>query len=243
MIGTPTIRSYPRVPRRLAIIPARGGSKGLPGKNLAVVAGESLTARAVRCALESALFDSVLVSTDDPAIADEGRRAGAIVPFLRPPELAGDRATVTDAIRHVLATLSSQSEGAFDLVALLEPTSPMRTPQIVASVVEAAESADFDAALSLSPVPVKFHPFKQLFGGADGAVSFAVAGAKDVANRQELGVSYIRNGLCYAVHTAALDDGFGILGSRCRAVLVAGAVVNIDEAADLAEARRLLEPA
>jgi CMP-N,N'-diacetyllegionaminic acid synthase len=233
---------YPSSPRRLAIVPARGGSKGVPGKNLAIVGGESLTARAVRCARESGLFDRIVVSTDDAAVAEEGRRAGADVPGLRPPALAGDNAAVIDAVRHLLATLSESGEQGFDLVALLEPTSPMRTAAIVAEVVRAAEAPGVDAALTLSPVPVRYHPFKQFLLTGDGTVSFAAEGGRAVANRQELGRSWIRNGLCYAVRTTSLDRGFGILGERARGVLHEGPVVNIDDPEDLAEARRLLGP-
>ena len=92
--------------RRLAIVPARGGSKGLPGKNLAVVGGKTLIARAVETAIASGLFDYVLVSTDDPAIAAEGRRAGAATPFLRPAPLAGDRAAIVDAVKDALTRLA-----------------------------------------------------------------------------------------------------------------------------------------
>ncbi len=228
--------------RRLAIVPARGGSKGLPGKNLAVVAGETLVARAVRCARESGMFDLVIMSTDDAAIAAEGRRAGAEVPFLRPAELAADRAAVVDAIRHALAALEERGVPAFDTVALIEPTSPLRTPEIVRAVVLAAEAEGADAALSVSPVPLRFHPHKQFDLGEDGLVRFCVEAGRSVVNRQELRPTWIRNGMCYAVRTAALAAGYGILGSAARGVPVEGPYVSIDDADDLAEARRVLEP-
>lgn len=232
--------AYPDRPRRIAIIPARGGSKGLPGKNLAEIAGESLLSRAVRCARATGLFNRILVSTDDPRIAEEGRRAGAAVPFLRPAELAGDAAAVVDAVRDALRRLREDHSEAFDLVALLEPTSPLRTPDIVRAVVLAAEGPGSDAALSVSPVPTRFHVLKQFVIPADGLAQFAVEKAREIVNRQELGPTFIRNGMAYAVRTPALDVGFGMLGGAARAVIIDGPYANIDDPADLVEARRLV---
>jgi CMP-N-acetylneuraminic acid synthetase len=223
--------------KRLAIVPARGGSKGLPGKNLAVVAGESLLARAVRCAREAGIFDAVLVSTDDPAIAAEGRRSGAQVTFLRSPALASDQAAVIDAVREALGKLPAH----FDTVALLEPTSPLRTPEIVRQTVAAAEEDGADAALTLSPAPTRYHPLKHFRIQPDGQVRHAVEQGAKVVNRQELDRTFLRNGMCYAVRVSAIEAGHNMLGSALRAVVVEGPAVNIDDQADLDEARRVLE--
>jgi CMP-N-acetylneuraminic acid synthetase len=153
--------------------------------------------------------------------------------------LAGDKAAVVDAVRDALRRLAA--DGArFDLVALIEPTSPCRTAEIVRAVVAAAECEGADAALSVSPVPTHFHALKQFVLGADGAVGFAAAGAEKIVNRQELRPTFIRNGMAYAVRVAALDAGHGILGSRAHAVVVDGAFANIDAPEDLAAARRLI---
>jgi CMP-N-acetylneuraminic acid synthetase len=223
--------------KRLAIIPARGGSKGLPGKNLAVVAGETLLARAVRCAREAAIFDTILVSTDDETIATEGRKAGAQVPFLRSSQLASDGAAVIDAVREVLTRLDTR----FDTIALLEPTSPLRTPKIVRQTVAAAEGEGADAALTVSAAPARYHPLKHFRIAPDGTVRHAVGEGAKVVNRQELDQTFLRNGMCYAVRRVALDAGLNMLGSALRAVVVEGPVVNIDDAEDLEQARHLLE--
>lgn len=227
--------------RRIAIIPARGGSKGVPGKNLAIVGGLSLLARAVACARESGLFDYVLVSTDDPTIAEAGRRAGASVPFLRPDALAGDKAAVIDAIRDALDRLQAAGEPAFDLVVLLEPTSPLRTPEILRRTIEAAESEGADAAVTVSAVPLRFHPLKQFHLDEGGFARHAHPQGASVTNRQELQPSFVRNGLCYAVRRSTLAAGGGILGTAPRAVVVEGPIVNIDDMDDLALARDLIE--
>ena len=227
--------------RRIALIPARGNSKGLPGKNLALISGETLVARAVRCGREAGIFDTIVATTDSEEIAAEARAAGAEVPFLRPPGLAEDQSAVIDAVRHALDTLAAAGIGRFDTVALLEPTSPLRTPAIVRRTVEAAESEDADAALTVSPAPRRFHPLKQLAVGPDRVARAAVAAGAHIVNRQELETTYVRNGMCYAARTAVLATSFNMLGSRAKAVITEGPVVNIDDADDLAMARAILE--
>jgi len=229
--------------RRIAIIPARGGSKGLAGKNLALVGGKTLVARAVEAAVASGLFAYVLVSTDDPAIAAEGRRAGGATPFLRSAALASDRAAVADAVRDALARLGAAGEAPFELVALLEPTSPMRNPEILRQTVAAAETEGADAAFTVSPVPTRFHAMKQFHIGKASFAHYVHPEGGKIVNRQELEPSFVRNGLCYAVRTSALAAGLGILGRAPRAVVVEGPIVNIDDAEDLALARRLIEGA
>lgn len=229
-------------PRRLALIPARGGSIGLPGKNLASVGGASLTARVVRCAIETGLFDYILLSTDDALIADEGRRHGAQVPWLRSPELASDTAAVLDTVRDSLCRLQEAGLPSFDVVVLLEPTSPLRTVEIVKRTVAAAESDGVDAALSVSAVPVHYHPRKQFKLDTEGFATLFETGRGPVVNRQELDRTFIRNGMCYVTRTTALAAGAGIFGTRLRTVLVSGPVVNIDAPEDLALARQILEP-
>jgi len=227
---------------RLALIPARGGSKGLPGKNLAVVGGSTLLARAIRCAHASGIFSAVVVSTDDPTIAQEGIRAGAAAPFLRPKDLARDDSPVLATIKHALAELErAAGTTRFDLVALLEPTSPLRTGEIVKSVVAAAEQPGADAALSVSPVPTRYHALKQLIAdGSDGRVRHFHPEGDRIVTRQQLSTTYIRNGMCYAVRRSALDAGHGVLGSSARMVVVDSPVVNIDDPEDLELAKRLI---
>jgi len=228
---------------RLALIPARGGSKGLPGKNLALVGGMTLLARAIRCAQAAGLFEAVVVSTDDAAIAEEGIRAGAAAPFLRPKALAADDSPVLSAIKHALVELERPAGAPhFDLVALLEPTSPLRTVEVVKSVIAAAEQPGADAALSVSPVPTRYHALKQLIADtSDGRVHHFHPEGDRIVTRQQLSTTYIRNGMCYAVRRSALDAGYGVLGSSARMVIVNSPVVNIDDPEDLELAKRLIE--
>lgn len=111
--------------RTLALIPAKAASTRLPRKNMTVLEGETLVARSVRCALEAGVFDDVVVTTEDEEIAQEARRAGASVPFLRPEKLSIDPAGVADVTLHALDELE-QRGSVYDTVAILLPTAPFR---------------------------------------------------------------------------------------------------------------------
>lgn len=114
----------------LALIPARGGSKGLPRKNIRDLCGKPLIAYSIEAALAARRISRVVVSTDDPEIADVARACGAEVPFLRPPSLADDKASVGQATAHMLAGLREQGYEP-DALAMLYPTSPFRTPDLL----------------------------------------------------------------------------------------------------------------
>lgn len=120
------LRGTPDRGRCLALIPARGGSKGLPGKNIRPLLGRPLVAWTVEQALASERIDRVVVSTNDENIAAVARTAGADVPFLRPAELATDESPVIDAVLHALDRLSEEEGMGYEVLALLEPTSPLR---------------------------------------------------------------------------------------------------------------------
>jgi CMP-N-acetylneuraminic acid synthetase len=138
----------------LALIPARGGSKGLPRKNIMPMCGKPLIAWSVEKGLQSKYVDMVLVTTDSQEIADIARCAGAYVPFLRPPELATDDASTYDTIRHALNFLEDREGKTFDYVVLLEPTSPLREDDDVDRMLEqlVANSAEFDSIISVGEI-------------------------------------------------------------------------------------------
>ena len=125
------------LPRVLCVIPARGGSKGLPGKNLMEIDGESLVARAVRHARESHVCSTIVVTTDSAEIANEARRAGAEVPFLRAQELAGDLSTTEETLRDALIRTESALGVTFDICVFISPTDIFRRPEWIAQCVRA----------------------------------------------------------------------------------------------------------
>lgn len=138
----------------LAVIPARGGSKGLPGKNIRPMCGKPLIAWSIDTARSSVYLDLVLVTTDCPQIAEIAKRYGAHVPFLRPDDLATDHSSTYDAISHALEYLRSEEGQDFDYVVLMEPTSPLREDDDIDRMLERllAMGADFDSIISIGEV-------------------------------------------------------------------------------------------
>ena len=231
----------PRPQARLALIPARGGSKGIPRKNLARVGNSSLVERAVRTALEAACFDYVLVSTDDNEIADVARTSGALVPFLRSADASSDTASSRKVVAEVLEQFIDRGVEV-GVVCLLEPTSPMRTEDIVRRAVGMAETDPFDGCLTLSPIDPHFHPLKQITLNDDAMAEGYISSSTlvDPPRRQALIPTYIRNGLAYAVRTDSFREGSGVCGFRPFGMIVEKPVINIDTPQDLEQARKLL---
>ena len=219
----------------LALIPARGGSKGIPEKNLCRIGALTLTARAVRCARETGRFGRVAVSTDSNAIAAEARGEGAEV-IRRPAALASDTANVVDVIAHALDVLAGDGFTP-DVVVLLEPTSPLRTPAMVSETLDRLAGAD--AAFTVSPVPVRFHPRKQFWVDPDGSARRVAPDLAMPVRRQELTETFVQNGAVYAFRTAMFRAHGSIFGPAPQAVVVEAPLVNIDTPEDLDEARRL----
>ncbi|MGU5758131.1 acylneuraminate cytidylyltransferase family protein [Aeromonas caviae] len=132
----------------IAIIPARGGSKRLPNKNILPLAGKPLIVWTIEAALDSQLFDMVLVSTDSQAIADVSMSAGATVPFLRPAELASDTATTNDVISHMVEWVEEQ-HGPVANIALLQPTSPLRNADHLKEAMALYDEKQASAVISV----------------------------------------------------------------------------------------------
>ena len=143
--------------RVLGLIPARGGSKGVPGKNIKLLGGHPLLDYTARAALASRCLARVILSTDDEAIAAVGRSAGIEVPFLRPGELATDQAPTLPVIQHAVRYLEGQGD-SFDAICLLQPTNPFRRPEDIDACIDLLEARKADAVVSVLPVPAEFNP-------------------------------------------------------------------------------------
>jgi CMP-N-acetylneuraminic acid synthetase len=219
--------------RVLAVVPARGGSKGIPRKNLQQVAGYSLVAHAARVAQGLPWLDAAVLSTDDAAIAEEGKRFGLSVPFLRPAELANDTATGVAAWRHAWLASEAHFGGVFDCSVLLQPTSPLRRPEQVTRTLEEMLKGGHAAAATISRVPGHYVPEKLLRLGDTGVVSFVHAEGSRHSNRQSAQAYYTRNGLCYAAQRGTVVDRQEIVEHDCLGVLIDEFSPNIDDPIDL----------
>lgn len=221
----------------LVVVPARGGSKGLPGKNLLPVGGVSMTGRAVRVGLAALRASGgegrVLVDTDDAAIAEEGRRHGGEAPFLRPAELAGDAVPMADNVLHALSRLGD----AFDRVVLLQPTSPLRTADDVARGLALAT----DAAAAVAVV-AHAHVVEQTLRLADdGTVAWAFPDLGPDRPRQAFPRGFRPSGSVYVLSPALLAEArtFLPMGRLLGFEVPRDRAVDVDTADDLAEARAL----
>lgn len=138
----------------LAIIPARGGSKGLPGKNIRELCSKPLIGWSIEAGLNSLYIDEVIVTTDNEKIAEISIRYGASVPFLRPNDLASDTATTFDAIKHTIEYYENKLHKIYDYIVLLEPTSPLREKNDLDEMIQKIMTLedDFDAIVSIGEV-------------------------------------------------------------------------------------------
>ena len=217
----------------LAVIPARGGSKGIPRKNLAVIAGLSLIARAARLATCIPWIDRVVISTDDDAMAEEAEAHGAAAPFRRPAELAGDMARVEDAWRHAWLECERIDDCGYHLSLLLDPTSPMRVAEDLDRTIEALTKSGFQAAATVSPMPAHFTPHKSLTLGEGSQIGFFHPEGHRFKTRQLIPPLFHRNGVCYAARRKTLVEERRIVEEECVGVIVDRPIVNIDSKIDI----------
>jgi CMP-N,N'-diacetyllegionaminic acid synthase len=227
----------------LMLIPARGGSKGIPRKNLQKVDGVSLVGRAVLHARrfvrdESVANARIVVDTDDPEIAEEGRRWGAEVPFLRPAELAADTTTTLASTLHLLARLSADGWTTQHVI-LLQPTSPLRHASDIVECWRAYQRSSCASAVSVTSASKP--PQLAMHATDDGYLDWL--GAKPPANvrRQDLAPAVHVNGAVYIVSAQTLrqEQAFVVPGRSVGVAVSDTAAIDIDTPADLAVARRL----
>lgn len=230
-------------PRVLAIVPARGGSRGFPGKNLALLDGSPLIAWAVAAGLAARSVDRVIVTTDDASIRDAAIIAGADAPFERPASLAGDETPDLPVFLHALDWLRDNEGYEPDLVVQLRPTSPLRPPELVDDAVSVL-LADPESTAARSVTPSPQTPYKMWISAAGRLEPLlpAPAGVDEPFNapRQRLPRTWWQTGHVDVARVATLRAG-SITGRRIAPVEVgAEYAVDIDAPADLERAARLL---
>jgi CMP-N,N'-diacetyllegionaminic acid synthase len=225
----------------LAVIPARGGSKGIPRKNIRMLGGKPLLQYTVEAAFGAERVTRVILSTDDEEIAWVGRRLGVEAPFLRPPELARDDTPTLPVIQHAVRVL--ERDGAdFDAVCILQPTHPFRRAEDVDGCIELLESSGSDSVVTVLPVPAEHHPHWVYFEGAGGTLRLSTGGREPVARRQDLPAAWHREGSVYVVRRNVLMEGNSLYGDRLVGYPMSGRkLVNLDTWEDWRRAEALLK--
>lgn len=226
----------------LAVVPARGGSKGIPLKNLREIDGVPMVARVGLCAREVPELDRIVVSTDHEEIARVAESAGIAAPFRRPPDLAGDRIGDLEVLRHALLECERLDNTIYDIVVMLQPTSPLREPVHVSDTIRMLAAGDWDAVWTVSMSDSKAHPLKQLTI-ADEQLHLWDPDGADIIARQQLTPVYHRNGVAYAIQRDCLLEQETIFGACTGALVLDEHLISIDTEWDIEMVEYLLRRA
>jgi CMP-N,N'-diacetyllegionaminic acid synthase len=229
----------------LGVITARGGSKGLPGKNLKLLGGKPLIAFTVEAARESGAFDRVILSTDAPDIGAAARSLGSEVPFMRPSELARDETPHLPVLEHAVRWLDEHEQYRPDAVMILQPTSPFRSPQHIRESIALLDRSGADSVVSVSDVPPHFNPMRMLRVDDRGMASLFVGGQPvrfRINRRQDLPPAWTMNGAIYLFRTRVLFAREPSLYGESTAAYVMSHTdgISIDSIDDWTEAERTL---
>lgn len=213
----------------LALIPARGGSKGIKDKNIILLAGKSLIAYSIEAAKNSKYIDSIVATTDSEKIAEVAKKYGARVPFLRPPELAGDTSKTIDAVLHAIKTLKSMDED-YNTLVLLQPTQPLRTTDDIDRAIELYYENGENGLVSISPV--NDSPLLIRSIGADGKLVNLLS-LNSTCRRQDMPNYYKVNGCIYINKIDELDKNTSFNDNKVPFIMTKEHSVDIDEISDL----------
>lgn len=219
----------------LALIPARGGSKGIPGKNIKELAGKPLIAYTIEAARSCLCLDDVLVSTDSEEIAETARKFGAWVPFLRPEKLANDTAKTIDAVLYTLHRLAKEGK-EYEYVVLLQPTSPLRSGEDIEGAIKLAleTGEDVVAVSGVTDSPILMRTCDDR-----GRLTPLLSGSSTV-RRQDMQVYYRVNGSIYVNKVSSLTEETSLNDNPIGYVMPRERSVDIDESVDFAVAEFFL---
>jgi CMP-N,N'-diacetyllegionaminic acid synthase len=197
--------------RILAIIPARGGSKGVPEKNIKLLNGKPLLAYTSEIALQSKYLNEVIISSEDEKILAAAKSLGIKVPFVRPTELAQDNTPTIDVIIHALRWYESQNV-FFDAVCLLQATSPFRIVEFLDKAIKKFIENNSDSLVSVQKVPHEYNPHWTFELNETGNLKIATGETEIISRRQELPTAYYRDGSIYITKTDVILNQNSLYG-------------------------------
>jgi CMP-N-acetylneuraminic acid synthetase len=227
--------------RVLGLIPARGGSKGVPGKNIRLLGGKPLLQYTAEAALSAKLIARVILSTESEEIARVGSQCGLEVPFLRPASLAKDETPMLPVVQHAVQWIEDRGE-RFDAVCLLQPTNPMRRARDIDDCICLLEKTDADSVVTILPVPPEYNPHWVYFTDHSALLKLSTGEAQPITRRQDLPQAYHREGSVYVIRRDVLMNRHSLYGNRVAGHLINDElIVNIDGPRDWARAEALLK--
>lgn len=216
----------------LAVVPARGGSKGIRLKNLHPLLGIPLVAYVGAMVKEAGYFDKAIVSTDHFWIAEIAHLAELRVPFRRPESLSGDLIGDYEVLAHALTEMESLDRMQYDVVVMLQPTCPLRKVAHITNTIAKLIDEEWDAVWTVSRTDLKYHPLKQLMLDKDGAMGYYDPRGSKIIARQQLTPIYHRNGAAYAFTRECLLEQKTTKGARTGAVIIEDTMISIDTLSD-----------
>lgn len=226
--------------RILAVVPARGGSKGIPLKNLRRVGGRTLVGLVGTVVQQVTCIDRAIVSTDHNDIAEEAEANGISAPFRRPAELSGDRVGDVEVLQDALRKIEEIDNLVYEIVVMLQPTSPLRKAKHIKEAIRLLVDRGDDAVWSVTETDLKAHPLKQLVVDSEGRLGYYDPKGSQIIARQQLSPVYHRNGVVYAVTRNCLLEKGTLLAEKASALVIKEPVVNVDTEEDLIVAGRHL---
>lgn len=227
--------------KTLGIVPARGGSKGVPLKNIGLLCGKPLIQYTAESGLSARKLSRVILSTDDEEIAAAGRTCGLETPFMRPAALAQDDSPMIDVIQHAVSWLEAKGE-RFDAICLLQPTSPLRRASDIDACIELLESSGADAVVTTLPLPPQYNPHWIYVADEAGFLHLSTGEESPIARRQDLPPAFHRDGSVYVTRRDVLMDENSMYGKKLLGYMVDPETsVNIDSPADWLRAKQLLQ--
>lgn len=190
----------------LGIIPARGGSKGVPGKNYKVLGDIPLLAYSAMAAHRSDLLYKTILSSDDETIINVAKIYYLEIPFIRPKELATDTASSIEVVKHAVEYLEANGE-FYDAICLLQPTSPFREKGFIDKAIQKFIQSEADALISVLPVPHEFNPHWTFEPNEKGFLAIATGDKEIIKRRQDLPKAFFRDGSIYITKTEIIKNG------------------------------------
>ena len=224
----------------LAIIPARGGSKGIKHKNLKKIRNISLVSHAINFAKKNKEIDKIIVSTDSNKIALEAKKNKVDFPFFRPKKISGDKVSAYDVLIHTLIKSEEFFNKKYDYIVMLEPTSPLRTSKEFKDCLRKILKFNYDAIWTVSKIDSRYHPLKQLVI-SDQLMSLYNSRGKRIVFRQALKETYIRNGAIYIFSRKCLMKYKNIYGKKLGFHISKREHISIDTPKDLNNVKKLFK--